>query len=86
MEDDKGRLGTNSQLPGSESVWGEVHETAGKQKVVIMYVFLIIVVLCIGAMAWVWHSKPRLKGMPARTWPVTHGKALPRRKFIVPFK
>jgi len=39
-----------------------------------MNVFIIIALVCIVAMGWLWHRKPRLKGAPARTWPAGRGK------------
>jgi hypothetical protein len=39
-----------------------------------MNVFMIIIAVCIVAIAWFWHNKPVRKGAPARTWPAGRGK------------
>ena len=39
-----------------------------------MNVFIIIALVCIVALAWFWHKKPALKGVPSRTWPAARSK------------
>jgi hypothetical protein len=40
-----------------------------------MNVIIIIALVCFVALAWFWHNKPGLKGVPARSWPAARGKA-----------
>ena len=39
-----------------------------------MNVFIIIALVCMVALAWFWHKKPALKGVPPRTWSAARGK------------